>query len=63
MMEGYYGKRRDEIFDAEGWWRSGDIGLIDAEGLFFLKGRISQMIKTSGANVAPREVEVRAERA
>ena len=57
MMEGYYGKLRSQIFDADGWWRSGDIGLINADGLFFLKGRISNMIKTSGANVAPREVE------
>jgi acyl-CoA synthetase (AMP-forming)/AMP-acid ligase II len=57
MMEGYYGKLRSETFDADGWWRSGDMGLINADGLFFLKGRISNMIKTSGANVAPREVE------
>lgn len=57
MMEGYYGKARSENFDADGWWRSGDMGLINADGLFFLKGRISNMIKTSGANVAPREVE------
>lgn len=57
MMEGYYGKPRSEVFETDGWWRSGDIGVIDAEGFFFLKGRLSNMIKTSGANVAPREVE------
>ena len=57
MMEGYYGRLRSEVFDGDGWWRSGDIGLINADGFFFLRGRISNMIKTSGANVAPREVE------
>jgi acyl-CoA synthetase (AMP-forming)/AMP-acid ligase II len=57
MMQGYYGKPRDQVFEADGWWRSGDIGAIDAEGFFFLKGRLSNMIRTSGANVAPREVE------
>ena len=31
--------------------------LINAEGFFFLKGRLGNMIKTSGASVAPREVE------
>ena len=57
LMEGYYGKHRSQVFQPEGWWRSGDVGLISAEGFFFLKGRLGNMIKTSGANVAPREVE------
>jgi len=57
LMEGYYGKHRSEIFQPDGWWRSGDVGLINAEGFFFLKGRLGNMIKTAGANVAPREVE------
>jgi acyl-CoA synthetase (AMP-forming)/AMP-acid ligase II len=57
MMEGYYGKPRSQVFELDGWWRSGDIGAIDAEGFFFLKGRLSNMIRTSGANVSPREVE------
>ena len=57
LMEGYYGKHRSQVFQPDGWWRSGDVGLINAEGFFFLKGRLGNMIKTSGANVAPREVE------
>jgi acyl-CoA synthetase (AMP-forming)/AMP-acid ligase II len=57
LMEGYYGKHRSQVFQPDGWWRSGDVGLISAEGFFFLKGRLGNMIKTSGANVAPREVE------
>jgi acyl-CoA synthetase (AMP-forming)/AMP-acid ligase II len=57
MMDGYYGKPRSQAFDADGWYRTGDIGLIDDEGFFFLKGRLNNMIKTSLANVSPREVE------
>jgi acyl-CoA synthetase (AMP-forming)/AMP-acid ligase II len=57
MMEGYYGKPRSQVFDAENWWHTDDIGLINSDGFFFLKGRISNMIKTSLANVSPREVE------
>jgi acyl-CoA synthetase (AMP-forming)/AMP-acid ligase II len=56
-MEGYYGKARSEVFEPDGWWRSADIGVFDSEGFFFLKGRMGDMIKTAGANVAPREVE------
>ena len=57
LMEGYYGKSRSQIFEADGWFRTGDIGLIDPNGLFYIKGRLDDMIKTAGANVAPREVE------
>ena len=57
LMEGYYGKERGEVFDADGWWRSGDMVRIDADGFFFIAGRRGEMIKTAGANVAPKEVE------
>jgi len=57
MMEGYYGKPRAEVFAPDGWWHSSDAVAIDAEGYVFLKGRLGNMIKTAGANVAPREVE------
>ncbi len=57
MMEGYYGKERHEVFDPDGWYHSGDLVAVDADGFFFFKGRRGDMIKTSGANVSPREVE------
>ncbi|TAL00833.1 MAG: long-chain fatty acid--CoA ligase [Rhodospirillaceae bacterium] len=57
MMEGYYGKSRSQVFEPDGWWRSGDVGIINADGFFFLKGRLNNMIKSSFANVSPREVE------
>jgi len=56
-MEGYYGRERHEVFDADGWFHTGDLVSIDADGLFYFKGRHGEMIKTAGANVSPREVE------
>jgi acyl-CoA synthetase (AMP-forming)/AMP-acid ligase II len=55
MMQGYYGKVRAHAFDADGWYRSGDFGRIDAEGYFYFKGRRGDIIKTAGANVSPTE--------
>ena len=57
LMEGYYGRERHEVFDADGWYRTGDLVVVDADGFFYFKGRRGDMIKTSGANVSPREVE------
>ncbi|MFA5885375.1 MAG: class I adenylate-forming enzyme family protein [Acidimicrobiia bacterium] len=48
--------RRSEVFDADGFYRTGDQAERDGERLHFT-GRISDMIKTSGANVSPAEVE------
>jgi acyl-CoA synthetase (AMP-forming)/AMP-acid ligase II len=57
LMEGYYGKARHETFEPDGWYRSGDLFSVDADGFFYFTGRRGDMIKTSGANVSPREVE------
>ena len=57
LMEGYYGRERLEAFDADGWYHTGDLVLVDAEGFFFFKGRRGDVIKTAGANVSPSEVE------
>jgi acyl-CoA synthetase (AMP-forming)/AMP-acid ligase II len=57
MMEGYYGRERHELFDADGWYHTGDFVVVDADGFFYFKGRRGDMIKTSGANVSPLEVE------
>jgi acyl-CoA synthetase (AMP-forming)/AMP-acid ligase II len=57
LMEGYYGRERHETFDPDGWFDTGDLFETDADGFLYFKGRRSDMIKTSGANVSPREVE------
>jgi acyl-CoA synthetase (AMP-forming)/AMP-acid ligase II len=53
-----YKREREDTFDADGFYHTGDGGWFDADGHLFFKGRIGDMIKTAGANVAPREVEV-----
>jgi len=57
LMEGYYGRERYEVFTPDGWYRTGDLVCTDADGFYYFKGRQGEMIKTSGANVSPREVE------
>ena len=57
MMERYYKRSREECFDADGWFHTGDLVRTDADGFHYFVGRSSTMIKTAGANVAPAEVE------
>jgi acyl-CoA synthetase (AMP-forming)/AMP-acid ligase II len=57
LMEGYYGRERSEVFTPDGWYRTGDLFTVDADGYFYFHGRRGDMIKTAGANVSPREVE------
>ena len=57
LMNGLYKWERHETFDDDGWYHTGDRGYIRDGYLYFL-GRLSEMIKTSGSNVAPREVEL-----
>ena len=57
---GYY-KNEDatrEVLDADGWLHTGDMGVIDADGYLFLRGRSKCMILgPSGQNIYPEEVE------
>ncbi|WP_102145441.1 class I adenylate-forming enzyme family protein [Mycobacterium hubeiense] len=57
VMQGYYKRSREECFDAEGWFHTGDLVRVDADGFYYFVGRRGSMIKTAGANVAPAEVE------
>ena len=57
LMEGYYRVPREQTFDAEGFFRTGDRGWLDDEGNLHFGGRIKDVIKTSGVNVAAAEVE------
>jgi len=59
LMRGYYKVDPEATFDAEGFYHSADGGFLDAEGYLHWKGRISNMIKTGGANVSPTEIEER----
>lgn len=42
---------------ADGWFHSGDLGVIGPDGFLYVVDRIKDMIKTGGENVASREVE------
>jgi len=57
LMQGYYGRERWECFDALGWFHTGDVMRVDADGDFYFKGRAGDIIRTAGAQVSPREVE------
>jgi len=58
LMLGLHKQERDETFDRDGFYHTGDVGRFDAEGHLFFEARLGDLIKTAGANVAPREVEV-----
>jgi acyl-CoA synthetase (AMP-forming)/AMP-acid ligase II len=57
VMQRYYKRSREECFDADGWFHTGDLVRTDADGFVYFIGRRDAMIKTAGANVAPAEVE------
>lgn len=46
-----------ESYDEEGWFRTGDLGTLDAQGRLYYRGRLKEMIKSGGINIAPVEVE------
>ena len=58
LMQGYYKREREECFEPDGFFRTGDLCAITEDGHLFFHGRGGEMIKTSGANVSPREVEL-----
>jgi fatty-acyl-CoA synthase len=57
LMMGYIGKTREETFDDEGFYCTGDGGYVDAEGRLYWEGRLNDIIKTGGANVSPEEID------
>jgi acyl-CoA synthetase (AMP-forming)/AMP-acid ligase II len=57
VMQRYYKRSREECFDADGWFHTGDLVRADADGFVYFVGRRSSMIKSAGANVSPPEVE------
>jgi acyl-CoA synthetase (AMP-forming)/AMP-acid ligase II len=47
----------EPLADADGWLRTGDLGRVDADGNVFVVDRIKELIKVSGYQVAPAELE------
>lgn len=57
LMRGYFKVAPEVTLDASGYFRTGDAGFVDADGLLHWTGRLSALIKTGGANVSPVEIE------
>ena len=60
VMLGYYKNEEAtaETIDADGWYHTGDLGVMDSEGNVFIKGRSKNMLLgPSGQNIYPEEIE------
>ena len=58
LMVELLGQDPTDVFELGGWYRTGDSGLLDADGHLYFRGRLGTVIKAGGTNVAPREVEL-----
>jgi acyl-CoA synthetase (AMP-forming)/AMP-acid ligase II len=59
VMDGYLGNpaATAEMIDADGWLHTGDVVTVDPDGWFRVTGRIKELIKYKGYQVAPAELE------
>ncbi len=59
VMRGYHGmpEATAKVLDQDGWFRTGDMGQLDADGYLSITGRIKEMLIVGGENVFPREIE------
>ena len=59
VMKGYYGEPEMTagVFTQDGWFRTGDLGMLDAKGRLSLKGRSKNMIlNAAGENIYPEDI-------
>lgn len=56
VIQAYHEQAGNTAFQ-DGWFRTGDLGYLDADGYLFIIGRLREVINRGGENIAPREVE------
>jgi fatty-acyl-CoA synthase len=59
LMDGYFDNpdATAAALDADGWYHSGDLGVLDDEGYLSVTGRLRDVLRTGGETVAPTEIE------
>jgi fatty-acyl-CoA synthase/long-chain acyl-CoA synthetase len=59
LLEGYYKdpEKTAQALDRDGWYHTGDIGSLDEHGTIMFHGRLKDMLKVGGENVAAAEIE------
>ena len=59
VMLGYFGRPEatTDVIDKEGWYQTGDLAMLDADGYLHIMGRKKDMIIRSGQNIYPVEIE------
>lgn len=57
VMAHYYRMSPAQCFDADGYFHTGDLACLDEQGCVHFRGRIKDVIKTAGVNVAAAEIE------
>lgn len=57
LFSGYFKQPPGSGLDADGYFRTGDLGAIDAGGAFQFTGRSKDLLRVKGVNVSPAEVE------
>ena len=56
-MDGYWGGVDDQAIDADGWFRTGDLGRVDDERYLYVTGRVKDVIIRGGENISAARVE------
>ena len=57
VMPGYWGDANVACIDEDGWFHTGDLGVIDSDGFMTVRGRINDQISVDGMKCQPLEVE------